>query len=869
MTFLKSTVIIIVFILFHFILCGQDSSNDSNLSEWRFLRHYNQDHLARIALPVGGIGTGTVSLAGNGALKDWEIMNRPAKGFSGAPSGTTTPFLALYVQGEDGQSQTTSLMGPLEYFEYEHMEGRGANNHGLPRFRECSFDAAYPFGRVNLSDPELPVNVRIYVYNPLIPGNAEDSGIPIAVFRILVENKTDQKLTASVCWVMENFIGEDGSNVTRDWKGDFVPQGARENINEYRSDERIKGIFMYSNGVKTDSEAWGSIAITTPDIQQVTYRTSSIEQDWGNDLLDFWDDFSSDGELTEKDILIGDSPQASLAAKNEIGAGSEHVFTFYLTWHFPNRFAWADERVGNYYTTRYKDSWDVIKRNVLKLPELENKTIEFVEAFLDSDYPEVVKESALFNLSTLRSQTCFRIEDGRFFGWEGCMDTRGCCYGSCTHVWNYEQATPFLFGELAKSMREVEFGHATNEFGLMSFRVRLPLEKAQEAGIAAADGQMGTIMKMYRDWQLSGDDDMLTRLWPNVKRAVEFCWIQGGWDADMDGVMEGIQHNTMDVEYFGPNPQMGIWYLGALRAAEEMANYMGDKTFAKKCNSLFTNGSRWIDKNLFNGEYYEQEIRPPMDNKNINPNLIVGMGSSDLTTPDYQLGKGCLVDQLVGQYMAHICNLGYLVKPENVKTTLQSIMKYNYRESMYTHFNKMRSYALGDESALLMASYPKERPAIPFPYYTEVMTGFEYTAAVGMLYEGQLSNGIKCIQNVRNRYDGRKRSPFDEAECGHHYARAMASWAEILALSGFYYSGVDKSIRFKAYKGTYFWSNGYAWGTVNISDYSDRKKLDINVLYGDIEIREIQLKNYGLNRLKEDRILGAGDKISVDIKRER
>jgi uncharacterized protein (DUF608 family) len=275
------------------------------------------------------------------------------------------------------------------------------------------------------------------------------------------------------------------------------------------------------------------------------------------------------------------------------------------------------------------------------------------------------------------------------------MDIVGSCMGSCTHVWNYEQTTPFLFGELAKLQRTVEFGYATNEIGLMSFRVNLPIENAQKMDRAAADGQMGTIMKMYRDWQLSGDEALLKKLWPNVKKALEFCWIEGGWDADKDGVMEGCQHNTMDVEYFGPNPQMEFWYLGALRAASEMAEYLGEKDFANTCNRLFEQGSRWTDENLYNGEYYIQEIRPPEDPKSVSTYLTAGMGAKELSNPTFQLGKGCLVDQLVGQYMSHICDLGYLAQEDHIKTTLRSIMKYNYKASMANHFNNMRSYALG------------------------------------------------------------------------------------------------------------------------------------------------------------------------------
>jgi hypothetical protein len=491
--------------------------------------------------------------------------------------------------------------------------------------------------------------------------------------------------------------------------------------------------------------------------------------------------------------------------------------------------------------------------------------VAFVRALCESDLPTVVKEAALFNLSSLRSQTCFRTPDGRFYGWEGCSDRAGCCYGSCTHVWNYEQASAYLFGGLARSMREVEFGHATDDRGLMSFRVNLPLGRAQEFGKAAADGQMGCIMKMHRDWQLSGDHALLTRLWPQARAALAFCWIPGGWDADRDGVMEGCQHNTMDVEYFGPNPQMGLWYLGALRAGEEMARQVGDDEFAATCRDLFERGSAWIDSHLFNGEYYEHEVRAPASREDIADGLLVGMGTTDLAHPDYQLGPGCLVDQLVGQYMAHVCGLGYLVKPEHVRAALESILRYNRLDSFRGHFNCMRSYVLADESALLMASYPHGRPANPFPYFTEVMTGFEYAAAIGMLQEGMTAEGLQCIADIRDRYDGRKRSPFDEAECGHHYARAMASWAAVLALTGFRYSGVTQTMSFAAVEGKHFWSNGDAWGVCELARTPAGFDATLNVLGGALKLAHFELTGRGATDLPDQRTLQAGDVLRLSI----
>ena len=242
------------------------------------------------------------------------------------------------------------------------------------------------------------------------------------------------------------------------------------------------------------------------------------------------------------------------------------------------------------------------------------------------------------------------------------------------------------------------------------------------------------------------------------------------------------------------------------------------------------------------------------------------MGSSDYGNPDYQLGEGCLVDQLVGQYLAHVCGLGYLLKKENVEKTLQSIMKYNYKSDLSDHFNCFRSFALGNEAALLMASYPKSRPVNPFPYFTEVMTGFEYAAAIGMLYEGQTENGLKCISNIRARYDGRKRSPFDEAECGHHYGRAMASWSAILALTGFHYSGVTKELKFGDITGKYFWSDGYAYGTVEIVRFRSRQTVTINVLNGKIDISKITITGHGSASLKKMTTLISGNKEVLNIK---
>ena len=859
----------------------------SSRSRWPVLKKYEGESLRRVAMPLGGIGTGTVSLGGRGNLRDWEIMNRPGKGFT--PScqskiGGIEPFFALFTKAVGGRRTLHALEGELDTLEYEGSHGSGAGNHGMPRFRRCSFEAAYPLAQVTLSDPGVPVAVRLEAFNPLIPGDPERSGIPVVLFRFVLRNRTHSPVQAAVCGSLPNFIGIDGSQTALQWGRVPLHTGASKNRNRYREGSRVRGFLMDSRGVDPGSEAWGTLALVTPAHSGVSHRTALDVQHWSGLLTDFGEDFGRDGRLHEGRKSDSDTPLAALAVRTQLGPRAEKTVSFILAWHFPNRVTWNGTSkcppkrgwIGNYYATRYRNAWEVAEQTTAQATTLEADTVRFVKAFCDSDLPDTIKESSLFNISTLRTQTCFRTPDGRFFGFEGVHDSQGCCHGSCTHVWNYEQATAFLFGGLACTMRDTEFMHALRDDGMMSFRTNLPLTYAAEMTCAAADGQLGCIMKLYRDWQLSGDDEMLKRLWPKARKSLEYCWIPGGWDADRDGVMEGCQHNTMDIEYYGPNPQMGAWYLGALRAAEEMATHLGKGKgmragacleFARECRRLFEQGREWLDTHLFNGDYYEHEIRPPRNPKTIPAGQRIGPVSRNLKSPDWQLGSGCLVDQLVGQTMAHVCGLGYLLRPDHVRKTLRSIARFNRRKGFHDHFNAARSFVLGDETALLMATYPRGRqPDRPFFYSTEVMTGFEHVAAAHMVYEGQTREGLRVIRDIRERYDGYKRNPFDEAECGHHYARAMASWAAVTAWTGFHYSGVSKSISFAAKPGRWFWSNGYAWGTCRLTRKGDGWTVSLDSLFGHVPLRTIRIGKHGTVTFSKERVLRPGRRLRAGVK---
>ena len=715
--------------------------------EWPVLKTYEGENLRRVKMPLGGIGTGTISLSGRGSLVDWEIRNRPAKGFT-PRSGNWAPHFAVRWEKPSGEKGARLLEGPLLPEEFEGASGCPVPNHGAPRFGKAVFKAAYPFAQVELRDRAVPVEATLEAMNPLVPGEADLSGIPAALLRWKLRNVSRETLKVSVA-----------------------------------------GTVLKMDG--------GELSLTVAEgVGAVTRATDVRGPGWNVSLDRYWRKFLAEGRVA--DTAKSDStatkahPVEQVCVAIALAPGEERKIPFVLAWRYPKRMAWLrydskDEAdvVGNHYAVSYPTARAAAEHLLAKLSSLEERTARFVNGVLAAKVPDVIKEAALFNLSTLRTETCFRTADGHFYGWEGCFDSTGSCFGSCTHVWGYEHALVDLWPALAKDMVELQFGPALDDRGHMAFRIELPLSRARGPNsTAAADGQMQCVVKAYECWRKTGDDAWLKGLWPKVRRALAFAWTPGGWDADRDGVMEGAQHNTMDVEYYGPNPQMEFLYLAALEAAAAMADACDDRAFASECRGLCTRGKAWTEANLFNGEYYEHRIVPPKGE--IARGLRhSSMGAKDLSDPDFQLGAGCLVDQLLGDYAARAVGLPPVADVEHARRTVRTIVERCGRGPDDALFNPMRDYVLAGERSLRMAWYPSDRmPRSPFPYYTETMTGFEYVVAAWQAMDGDFAAAERTVRNIRDRYDGAKRNPFDEAECGHHYARALDAWTVFRAFGG-------------------------------------------------------------------------------------
>lgn len=781
------------------------------------------------AFLLGGIGTGNVSIGARGEFRDWELFNTPGKG-----KMLPNTFFSIWTKKKNEEAVAKVLESRLTA---PHALSHGYHPitaAGLPRMKKSVLDGKYPVAEIKFEDDDLPVQVELEAYTPLVPLNPDDSGIPGAYLTYRVTNVSDSTVETTIVGSLINPVG----GITYDKFGNLHPEmPCGQNLNVFRQQNGLSGLYMHSAKHPHYDLHFGNMSLVTPN-PNVTYKRAWLRGAWYDFLQEFWDDFCEDGRLTDLGYETNSEEHktdtGSLGVYETIAPGETKSFVFILSWYFPNRInGWYEhvrvkapgrEIARNRYAARFDSSWAAAEYLLVHFARLREQTFCFRDALFSSTLPGYVVDALAGNMPVLRSTTCFWLADGRFLGFEGCFDDLGSCEGSCTHVWNYAQTLAFLFPTLEQNMRRTEFLEEVDDSGKMAFRAMRMFDCVWMWGgkvaPAAADGQLGTIMRAYREWKLSGDDAFLKALWPQIKKAMDFAFVQ--WDHDGDFVLEDEQHVTYDIEFYGVNSLTGAFLLGALKAVAQMASHLGDDTSARAYEDAFDKSSRRLEELSWNGEYYVQQL-------------------DDVDKYKYQYGRGCLSDQLLGQQLAHVYGLGYLLDPEHVQKAIHAVYQYNFKTDFTRHANCQRTYVLNDEKGLLLCSWPHgERPKLPFVYSDEVWTGIEYQVATHLIYEGFIDEGLSLVKAVRERQDGYRRNPWNEVECGHHYARSMSSWGLLIALSGFSCDMVKKEMRFDPVINrddfTTFWSTGRGWGTYHQhrDAASGEYECSVDVHYGDM-----------------------------------
>lgn len=508
--------------------------------------------------------------------------------------------------------------------------------------------------------------------------------------------------------------------------------------------------------------------------------------------------------------------------------------TFVMAWHFPNQYYQqmkykpvgnSTTLVGNMYANRFPDATAVVRHVMADLDNLRLKTYAYRDAVFNTTLPQYLVDAAAANVSILRSPTCFWVKDGTFFGYEGCRGKGGgCCPMNCSHVWNYEQTLAKLWPGLEQNMRITELKFHQEPDGGIHHRVSVPRGAPGYKHYSVADGQCGAVLKAYREHLASSDRRFLDDHWTYVKKAMDYAIKT--WDTDGDGIMDAAQYNTYDGVIHGQNTFVSSLYLAALRAAEEMAKLSSDENAAARYRGLFDKGRKQIAETLFNGEYYIQIAKE------------ASLG----------YGKGCFTDQVVGQWWARILNLGDILPVEQVRSALAAIYKHNWLWSQegFVGTERFKVFADGKDKAMLNCSWPKgSRPANPIRYRDEAWTGVEYQVAAHKIFEGQVDEGLTIVCGVRERYNGIKKSPWNEIECGDYYVRAMAAWSLLLAAQGYAYDGPNGKLAFDPRidedNHRSFFSTADGWGTFGQKRHAAQQLNSLAVAVGRCDLSELRL----------------------------
>jgi non-lysosomal glucosylceramidase len=857
-----------------------DMSNHRLRESTRAHFTYRGAQLNEISFPLGGIGSGSIGLAGNGRLIDWEIFNRPNK-------GSVNGFSHFAVKAERGGEVVDArvlhgdLTGPLSgslRSTWLHSFGFGptrASLGGLPHFADVEFEGTFPVATLSFADDKFPGAVSLRACNPFIPGNSDDSSIPAACFTVQIANTSDDDLDYTVALAVTN------------------PAGPGKSVNRAGRDGAAQLLTLGSSGIAADHPRYGDLTAAT-DCADVSLQEYWFRGMWFDDLTIYWHDFTAPGGFENRSYPepgdarghgFGGGDTGVLAATVSAPAHGTRTARFVLTWSYPNCVNYwhpvgveQEQRDApppalehgewrNHYATRFPDSAASAGYCLREWERLRDQTLAFRDALYASSVPPALLDAAAATLSVLKSPTVLRLEDGTFYGFEGVRVDQGCCEGSCTHVWTYAYALPFLFPDLERSMRDADFRYNAGADGGMAFRLQLPLGRERLGFRPCADGQFGGVIKAYRDWKISGDSAWLRGHWETIKKNLAFAWADSNpdrWDADRDGVLEGRQHHTLDMELFGPNSWLTGFYLAALAAGAEMAEHFGESDTAAEYRALFARGKAWVDANLFNGEYYQQQI--DLSDRSILQAYESGDASEryrggrsgvwnywddEHGQIKYQVAAGCAIDQVLAQWHANICGLGEVFDRGQTRCALAAIYRHNFKRSFREHFNPARLYALDDEAGTIICSYPRAQPVVPITYAQETMHGFEYQAAGHMIQEGMLAEGVELVRAVRDRYDGSRRNPWNEIECGSNYARSMAAFALLLAYSGFEFDAVTGHVGFSPKVAdtpfTAFWSLGCGWGTCT---------LDATEIRLQVESGALRLSSFASSRLASGTVAG-------------
>lgn len=568
-----------------------------------------------------------------------------------------------------------------------------------------------------------------------------------------------------------------------------------------------------------------------------TVRTHLALHDWETAWEAFVSGQSSAGRHPARSRGPGETVGALTEAEVDLAPGASKEVWFLLSWRYPNKYNASGVSIGNHYAKVWPSAGAVASHAAARLGELRERTERFRKTLHDSTLPSWLLDALSSQISTIRhSGVVFRTENGDTYGWEG---SNGCCQPTCSHVWGYEQTMARLFPELDRDMRRIDLTHQQNPDGGINNRLDFPSPPRPTGERPFSDGHASSILKAYREGLNHHDEAWFREYWPYIRKAIGYLIARdaASSNGEPDGTLSDDQWNTYDNMIHGVNSFIGSYYLAALRAAEEWARRVGEQADGNRYRTIFERGRENLARRCWNGEYFQQDL----------PDYLKREG---------EYGTGCLSDQLLGQWWAHQLGLGYLLPREMVQKALASVFRYNWVADLSGFQHNWRKFAGGKDKGLLICTWPKGgRPRYTIPYVDEVWTGVEYQVAAHMIYEGMQEEALMVLKGLRDRYDGvprepMPRNPWNEIECGGHYARAMASWSVLLALTGFEIDGPAELARFgpritpENFRALF--TGPLGWGSFSQRREGGVQRCEIAVKEGQLRLKRLRLGAEGI-----------------------
>jgi len=275
-------------------------------------------------------------------------------------------------------------------------------------------------------------------------------------------------------------------------------------------------------------------------------------------------------------------------------------------------------------------------------------------------------------------------------------------------------------------------------------------------------------LMVYRDYLWSGDHAYLREMWPVITKALAY---DQRTDKDKDFLPDDHGPDTTFDSWpmNGTTSYVSSLFLAALAAGIRMAWVLGDTETEANYKQWLEKGKKSFESELWNGHYYQMA-------RDINA------GTQN---------AGILLAGTVGQWYADICDLGDILPRDHVKSHNEAAFHYCRQKTRVG----MPYVNPDDGIAYINGFWPHGGTPEGEGYWSGPWTGIEYMYSSSLAYLGRTDLAVTVTTDVYNRYVHR-RAPWDHVECGNHYFRPLSVWTVLLALQGFRWDAIRRSLGF-------------------------------------------------------------------------